>query len=243
MKKVLLSLIILFSFVSATPEVAKLEQSLPQRLNQSSFISEAQLDAPLHILVWLKGQNQTQFQTLLKNLYTPGNPEYHKFISAKQYNTNYAPSDATVNSVKQYLLDRGLNIDYIPPNNAFISVKTTVAGAEQAFAVKINNYNYNGRKVYSNDSMVTLETKIASEITGISGLDNFAQIHQHIAKAVPSGDLQAGQYTPQNIQRAYGGDRLIKDGITGTGQTIALMDVCNQPTAEADLLTYSTRYS
>lgn len=245
MKKVLLGFIVflLFSVISAMPEVTLMSNTVSSRLGQATRLNQLAPNQPLHILVWLKGQNPEQLQNLLHSLYTPGNAQYHKFLSAEQYKTLYAPTDANVNAVKQYLIAQGLNVDSVPANNAFISVRTTVAHAEQAFGVTINNYHFNGKVSFSNDRAVALEANIATLISGISGLNNFAKIQHGAVKATnqAAGGLPSS-YSPQNIQVAYGVDKLLNNGIDGSGQTIALIDACDDPSVESDLNAYSSRY-
>ncbi len=241
MRSIVLGLItvMLCAAIGATQNVATLANSLTRHLNQATLISHAPSDQPIHLLVWLRGQNPTGLKDLLHNLYTPGNSEYHKFISQDQYRASYAPSGDTVNRVRQYLEDHGLRIDPLPSNNAFISLHTTVYEAEQVFSTTINHYSYRGIPSYSNDSAITVASSIAGLITGVTGLNNFPRIHSFAKQS--AGSLRS-PYTPQQLQSAYGVDQLLASGINGNGQTIAVIDVCDQASAESDLNIFSLRY-
>ena len=83
LKKSWITLFIFMSLhfvVAAVPNPMKLANSAFDRLNQAIFHNHTNSDQQLQLLVWLKGQNQDQLDALLHNLYTPGNPQYHKFF-------------------------------------------------------------------------------------------------------------------------------------------------------------------
>ena len=56
----------------------------------------------------------------------------------------------------------------------------------------------------------------------------------------PRGGIHC--YEPQPFMEAYGIDRLHREGITGRGQTIVLVDSFGSPTMQADLDTFSDTY-
>ena len=54
--------------------------------------------------------------------------------------------------------------------------------------------------------------------------------------------LQIACYSPLQYQRAYDMNGLYRGGLTGTGQTIAIVDSFGSPTAEADLKVFDQAY-
>jgi subtilase family serine protease len=55
----------------------------------------------------------------------------------------------------------------------------------------------------------------------------------------PNGTNDHG-YTPQQIQHAYGVDKLLKRNINGEGQTVFIIDTCNSPTLPNDLQAFTS---
>lgn len=236
---------ILFSMVALSDtNLTVLKNSISPKLPKAILLNHADPDQKLNILVWLKGQNQTGLQQLLTNLYTPGNSQYHKFITPEQFKANYAPAMVNITAVANYLTEQGLNVVKLPSNGEFIQVSATVTQVEAAFNVHINQYNLNGKEYYSNDQVVTLNNDIATMVSAISGLDNFEQLHHTQTKAsnLGSGQMNPGEYTPQQVQSAYGVDQLLSKGINGSGQVVAVVSVHDYPNVEPELNTYSTQF-
>ena len=49
-------------------------------------------------------------------------------------------------------------------------------------------------------------------------------------------------YSPANIYKAYGLDKLYAEGQNGAGQTIVILDICGSPTVEKDANAFSKRF-
>ncbi|MCC2626271.1 MAG: sedolisin [Burkholderiales bacterium] len=248
-KRILILLtFVLFNIVasSAGPDLTELDKSIPNELAKATLLSHTDPNQKLNILVWLKGRDPARLQQLLTNLYTPGNPQYHQFITPEQFVASYAPDQANIAAVTDYLIGQGLKIVNVPSNGAFVQIEATVTQAEEAFNVHINQYNLNGKQYYSNDSAVTLNTNVAGMITAISGLDNFWQVQlTHARKkssVVKSGEMQDSGYTPQQLQSAYGVDQLLRNGIDGNGQVIAIYTVNDDKLIESDFNSYNIQF-
>jgi subtilase family serine protease len=64
----------------------------------------------------------------------------------------------------------------------------------------------------------------------------FHHIQLGLSSSKPTG------YSPQQIRRAYKLNKLIKRGITGKGQHIAIIDAFGSPTVKKDLQVFSKRF-
>ncbi len=63
-----------------------------------------------------------------------------------------------------------------------------------------------------------------------------------LSPAQPAGSSPSCGYGPSDVQSFYGLDEAFKLGYTGTGETIVIVDAYAQPTALADLTTFSSLY-
>lgn len=237
----------LFSMIALSDtNLTVLKNSVSPKLAVATLLNHADPNQKLNLLVWLKGRNPDGLQQFLTALYTPGNPQYHRFLTPEQFQADYAPDPDNISVVTGYLTEQGINVVKVPSNGAFIQISTTVAQAEAAFNVHINKYSLNGKQYYSNDQVVTLNSDLASMISAISGLDNFLQLQSPHAKMESSklGTAQAqyGSYTPQQIQAAYGVDQLLKNNVNGSNQVVAVIDSLDSPGVESDLNTFSTQF-
>jgi len=90
----------------------------------------------------------------------------------------------------------------------------------------------------------------AAGASGGTGADTTQAHQQHVHKtpAVPTGPAApsagpAGGLTPRQVTAAYNLGPLTASGITGTGQTIVIVDSFGSPTIKADLAKFDTYYN
>jgi subtilase family serine protease len=63
---------------------------------------------PISITIALRLPELNNAENLLKSLHTPGNPQLHQFLTAKQFLARFAPSDADIANVLAALARYGL---------------------------------------------------------------------------------------------------------------------------------------
>src|ERR1700744_5225424 len=63
---------------------------------------------PLSVTVALKLRDQNEAENLLIALHTPGNPQFHQFLTAEQFASRFAPTNADVAKVTAVLSRYGL---------------------------------------------------------------------------------------------------------------------------------------
>src|SRR5437588_695656 len=131
-----------------------------------------------------------------------------------------------------------------PPASHFLAdAVCTVAKAEQAFQVQINNYrSTTGHEFFANDSNPSLPVDIAPLIASVSGLDNTVQYQRHpltssvnvtlksqssasVACPQPGSTNQPTSYTPSQIATAYDFTKLYNAGVLGDGQSVGLLEL------------------
>lgn len=237
-----LSLVSVIAYSSQTDMHSTLS-STPLALRNSAIVGAADQNQALSVYIWLKPQNNAALEKLVNDIYTQGSPNFHKFLTPDQFRQQFAPTNDAVNSVKQYFTNNGMQIGYIPPSNAFVEVKGTVAQFQQVFNVNINNYQYKGRVSYSNDRDVSLDASLVNVTQAITGLNSFQVMHHNYVKrsAVANSAVGSGVTIPVLMQKAYGMDKLYSKGLDGSGQTIAIVDAYDDTSVENDL-NYSSQH-
>lgn len=131
----------------------------------------------LHLSISLKLHNEAELNMMLTAINDPGSEQYHHYITANQFKQRYAPSDAEVQQVVAFLKSQDVTVIDISPNNTLIDASCTVAQAEQAFDVHINNYHFKHLTYYANADEPRVPASISGFILSISGLDNAAKGH------------------------------------------------------------------
>jgi subtilase family serine protease len=131
----------------------------------------------LHLSISLKLHNEAELNLMLTAINDPNSPQYHHYISTDQFKQRYSPSDSEVQQVVAFLKSQNITVIDISPNNTLIDASCTVAQAEQAFDVHINNYHFKHLTYYANAEEPTVPTSVSALILAISGLDNAAKGH------------------------------------------------------------------
>lgn len=134
---------------------------------------------------------------------TPGNAQYHQFLSAAQYRARYGVTDATVRTVSHYVRSAGLHVTGVGASNRYVAVRGTVAAAEKAFGTSIARYSHNGHTVQAPARTLTVPADIRSAVLTVSGLDTTPHkvTHTHIRDAAPPPD---GFRSGRPCSRYYG---------------------------------------
>jgi subtilase family serine protease len=181
----------------------------------------------LQILVSLSLRHRPELQTLLVEQENPASVLYHKYLTPHAFTSQFGPTPLTVSQVVTFLKSQGLQVTHVSSNNVLIHAIASVAQAEKAFHVVINNYRLKDRVVYSLATNPMLPTSLQGVIQNIAGLND-------IADYVPLGLQQrkilpnthpVGGYTPSEIRTAYNFNPLGHAGGDGTGQTVALFEL------------------
>jgi len=144
----------------------------PRWVGSATAIGAADPTTIIDFTVWLKLQNENKLQQTLRDLYTPGNANYHKFLNSAQFQSSYSPSKGNLNAVTQYLSNKGFTVLSSAENNFYVRAEGTVAQISNAFHVSINNYNYHGQTQRSNASDPTVDGSLNGVISDITGLDD-----------------------------------------------------------------------
>lgn len=210
--------------------------------------------------VYLAARNQAGLAAYAAAASTPGNARYGHYLTAAQLRARYAPSKAQVTAVESWLRSAGLTVTKVDGQLAgYVSVTGSVAAASQAFGVTFATYKgTNGHAYRAPQQAATAPAAVAADVLTVSGLDtaphmvkpdlpppgpNFwvappcsSYYGQKTATTEPEafGKHQPWNncgYTQAQIRAAYG---VSKSGMTGKGQTVAVVDAYASPTMQSD---------
>src|SRR5436305_556252 len=189
---------------------------------QAQFLRATDTNQTLNISVSLQVRDPMGLDNLVQAIYNPQSPQYRHYLTPEQFQQNYAPTSNQVQQVVNYLQGQHLTVTHIAPNNLLIDVTSTVAPAQQAFNVHINNYRLGQRSFFANATPARVPSSLRPMIIGIVGLDNTIQLHsnhQHSVLASPTG------LSPAEIANAYNSNPFYAAGLHGEGQTVALLEL------------------
>jgi kumamolisin len=134
--------------------------------------------------------------------------------------------EGELGKVEAFAKSTGLAVVEADPARRSVVVRGTVADIEKAFAVKLNDYQYEHGKYRSHDGAVKLPSSISDYVEAVVGLTNRPVRAQHFSTARrrnPADPANTRPLTPQQVATLYSfppGD--------GAGQTIGLYEMATQ---------------
>ena len=139
-------------------------------------LGPASASAPLHIDVGVKLRDPAALSAFIAAVSTPTSPDYRHYLAKGQFGPRFGPTASTVAAVRAALTRSGLQVGALD-DGMLLPVTTTVAGAERAFGVTMGSFRLgSGKVVNANTTAVHLPSSIASDIQGVTGLDNLVQL-------------------------------------------------------------------
>jgi kumamolisin len=193
---------------------------------------------PISVTLALTMRDPSGAEKLLVALHTPGNPQFHKFLSVDEFTARFAPSDADVANVVAVLGTFGLKTERASATT--LHATGLPADMERAFSVSLHGYavpahdSVTGYNYHAPVGRVTIPADIASSVVAVFGLDSRPTFRpRHLSavngpirpQAAPSvgGGTNFGTLTVLDFAHQYDVQPLYTAGVNGTGSTLAIV--------------------
>ena len=207
-------------------------------IKHAQLLGAANRGQQLNLSIGLQPRNQQELENLLRNLYDPRSSMYHHFLTPQEYADEFGPTLEQQQQVTAYLRNQGLAVLRIAPNGLLIDASATVAQAESAFQININNYKLGTHTFYANAGAPSIPASLSSLITSIGGLDDSVKLHPLLHDLNPKSgkpglgkrslnaqpNAQAG-FKPADLVAAYDAGPLQQAGVMGNNQTVAVFEL------------------
>ena len=210
-------------------------------LGQLASTERISLDLPLVI------PHEAALDAYVAGEYTPGNPDYHKFLTPAQFGREFGAPATEVTAATNALHALGLTTAAPSANRLFVSVSGTVATVERTFAVHLANFELGSLPAfYANTGDITLPASLSRIVSGVVGLDSAGtpqpqlqrpslnELREHPNLGTPSGvdggatpcgqAALGGGYTAPDLATGYDFDGLYAKGFHGEGMSAALVE-------------------
>lgn len=193
----------------------------------------------MHLMLAL--HSRADLDKLLVAQQTPSSPQYHKWLTSKEFAEKFGPTDAEVAKLSAWLKAQGFTVKSADAATRSVVFTSDVKTAEKAFGVKIAA-TADGI-TYANTTDPTVPADLAPMIDSISGLDNTLHSVPRVHRSGPAAssspnaivNAQGPAFGPQDIYTFYDETPLlgIVDG-TGTDCTAIVEDAnLDGPAADA----------
>lgn len=217
---------------SSTPAVAHPISSKP---NTGKLSGGHDLPAnQIKPLTFNLAYNDAAMERDMVQMYTPGSPTFHQYLTSDQIVQRYALSDAQVQTVQNWLRQHGFTIVSIDPLHMGISVQAPVGTIERALNIKLQSYTIAGYQFFLQQSDPVISGPVAALIQSVVGLDSFAfPIFKPPFVAASEGTSNGpgcAKYginhslTSAKLAAAYQVNRLQQQNFMGQGMTIGVAE-------------------
>ena len=180
---------------------------------------------------------------------TPGDPNYHHFLSVDQFRERFAPSNSQVQALARYLKSYGITVNSVYPDNLVVNVSGTAAQLNAAFATQLETYVKNGQRFHRAARKASLPGALGNLVLAVPGLysevGRYHPMNLRLAPAFiadnatpgkypsavwPSNGTATGipgDYTVGDVANFYQINPLYRAGIQGQGQIIGILTFAN----------------
>ncbi|SIT49786.1 Pseudomonalisin [Paraburkholderia ribeironis] len=127
------------------------------------------------IVVSLNLRNAAQLEQLGHDVNQPGNAHYRQYLTPEQFLVSYAPTEAQVKSVVDYLRKSGFVNVEVAPNRLLVSARGTAGTVKTAFNTSLVHYQDASRSGFMNASKAQVPRALGDAVGSVLGLQNIAR--------------------------------------------------------------------
>ena len=200
--------------------------------------------------VVLQPSDPSGMKTLLASLYDPASPSYHQWLAPGAFGARFGADPATLQATVGWL--RGLGLETTVSDGVAVRAQGTVGDVEAGLGISLVRYRSRGATGYRATEAPLVPAMLAPHIQGLLGLSTAPSPEPHLI-AAPSGSVSKGAapsssagagastlgtcgaagilaqqsdgYTATSLGAAYGISTLFADGLNGSGQRVAVIEL------------------
>jgi subtilase family serine protease len=215
-------------------------RSKPSRNPAAIDLGPAPANQVLGRMLLLLAPAPAQQQALaaeLGSLQNPSSPSYHHWLTPQAFARSYANNPSDVAAVAAWLESQGFAVAPLPAGLGWIEFSGTVAQVEQAFGVQVDMVSVYGNARAVLTANITVPGALSPVIAGLVSLDGVLSARVLTAPqplTVSAADLasltspvNASAFTPHLAAQLLNITPLTARGVSGAGQTIAIVSRSN----------------
>jgi kumamolisin len=193
---------------------------------QAAYLGRLPATLSLRLSIALPLRNQAELDEVLRQLYDPQSPSYHRFLSVEEFTERFGPSQEDYDAAISYAEANGLTVTSTAPNRMVLNVTGAVGNIERAFQVRMGVYQHptEDRTFYAPEQEPTPD--LPFPLWHITGLDNFSIPRPANLRRAPeakggtTGSGPNGYFIGSDMRAAYYGGT----ALTGSGQSVGLVE-------------------
>jgi hypothetical protein len=204
---------------------------VPAAAARAQPLGRLQNSTRLNLAIGLPLRNREALANLLKQIYDPTSPNYHRYLTSEQFTEMFGPTEQDYEAVVNFAKANGFTVTGTHPSRLLLEVNAPVANIEKAFRVTMNLYRHpkEARTFFASSTEPSVESGIP--VLDVSGLNNYILPHRMNWKAAPlnrpgnampwGGSGSGGAYLGYDFRAAYAPNV----SLTGSGQVVGLLEL------------------
>ena len=181
-----------------------------------------------HLTLQLKRspEQQAALDQYSADLQNPKSSNFHHWLTAETFGARYGLATEDIATISAWLQSHGFQVNSVFPSRNLIDFSGTAGQVRHAFHTEIHHLLVNGEQHIANMGDPQIPASLAPAVAGIPSLHDF---YPHPMNAgiqdVPMEDFGTGRYVaPADLATIYNLNPLYASGISGQGQTIAVLE-------------------
>jgi subtilase family serine protease len=143
----------------------------------AKLVSHYDPSKKLRLVIALQPPDMAGEEQLLKELHNKKSPQFHKFLTADEWNRRFAPSAQDEHAIVDWAQAQGLTVTHRYPNRLLGDLEAPSGAIEKALSITINTYQVGAVTFFSNDREPTIPANLYGIVHSIGGLDNLRVLH------------------------------------------------------------------
>jgi hypothetical protein len=127
----------------------------------------------IHLVLQRSTSQEASLRQLIAGMHTPGDANYHKWLTPAQFGQQFGPSDQDVSVVTSWLASHGFEVTGVKAGKQVIEFNGSVAQMRAAFGTQIHKYVVNGETHYATANEPQIPAALAPVVSGFATLNNF----------------------------------------------------------------------
>ncbi len=206
------------------------------------YVSQAAEDEQVNFALTLPWQHQDELNALVQQLYTPGGPQYHKFLSSAQFDQRFAPTQAQYETLKSLARQYGFTVRGESSSRTVLGVSAPASTVRNVLRSQLHVLEtHEGKRYLAPDREADVPFPIQALGAEIVALNSKPLVNHLRAmgaanpEGANAGTGSNGGYVPKDIKNAYNAN-----SIQNGGEAVAVYELSSA--TYSDSTTYATQY-
>ena len=139
-----LFLLLLFALPAQAAERQVLHGHVPKAVTDLNLapVDRLPTTTTFQLAIGLPMRNKEHFNKFLQELYTPGNPDFRRYLTPQQFTERFGPTEQDYQALIEFAKSNGLTVTSTHPNRKLLDVRVSVADIERVFHVTMRLYQH-----------------------------------------------------------------------------------------------------